>query len=149
MTAVRVWRRRVAIFNHFCAVLVLLLCLCSGSRRPTANKSRLTGKDELQLLATRLPFLRAALVWRWQEMGRDEAFWTPLRAWQPSPVLLNVLHSCAFPVFHFHFDDTAPENEMIPPCQISGIAASSGNSCRDFRAPNCSISWTVPCLEVK
>lgn len=113
MTAVRVWRRRAAIFNHFCAVLVLLLCLCSGSRRPTANKSRLTGKDELQLLATRLPFLRAALVWRWQEMGRDEAFWTPLRAWQPSPALLNVLHSCAFPVFHFHFDDTAPENEMI------------------------------------
>lgn len=77
------FRRRAPVFKHFRTVLVLLLCLCSGSRRTAANKSRRAGKDDLQLLATGL--LKAVLVWRWQEMGRDEAFWTRLRARRPSP----------------------------------------------------------------
>lgn len=49
-------------------------------------------------------------------MGRDEVFWTPLRAPQPSPVLLNELHSCALPVFCFHFDDSCGKGDNSARC---------------------------------
>lgn len=73
VAAVRWWRRRAPIFTHSCGVLVLLLCLCSGSRRTTANKSRWQEKMTRSCWQLSFGFLRP--VWagggrKWEEMRR-------------------------------------------------------------------------------